>query len=115
MSDTGAGKFAVLTDTRRSPHAALQPVPMDSVKMKDGSATSLVDPQQFAGYGAKGDSGTVLLKANGLHLELQIDKEHPIGAMSASGLKDIIAESALTTSRRDEPKIAKASIGSSKV
>jgi malate synthase len=77
-----------------------------AVKMKDGPVTSLADPKQFAGYGADGGNGTVLLKANGLHLELQIDKEHPIGSMSASGLKDIIAESAITTIQDCEDSVA---------
>ena len=38
-----------------------------------------------------------LLKHNGLHIELLIDREHPIGRNDPAGLADVILESAITT------------------
>ena len=77
-----------------------------SVILNNGSETGLADPGQFAGYGESGEARTVLLKSNGLHLELQLDKEDAIGRMSSSGLKDVMAESALTTIQDCEDSVA---------
>ncbi len=41
--------------------------------------------------------GGVLLKHNGLHVELVIDRDHPIGKNDPLGIADVILESALTT------------------
>ncbi len=65
--------------------------------LSDGSTTDLARPGQFAGYQRNAETLVVLLKNNGLHVELQIDPAHPIGKMSASGLKDVMLESAVTT------------------
>ncbi|HEV7693613.1 MAG TPA: malate synthase G [Hyphomonadaceae bacterium] len=59
---------------------------------------SLKDPSALVGY--RGDpsypSG-LLFRHNGLHIELVIDRNHPVGKTSHSGLADVILESALTT------------------
>jgi malate synthase len=57
----------------------------------------LKDASQLAGYlpGIR-DPRSVLLANNGLHLELQIDRSHPVGATHAAGVKDIQMESAMT-------------------
>jgi malate synthase len=41
--------------------------------------------------------GSVLLRHNGLHVELVIDRDHPIGKNDPLGIADVILESALTT------------------
>ncbi|MEM7058428.1 MAG: malate synthase G [Pseudomonadota bacterium] len=59
---------------------------------------ALADPGQFAGY--RGDASApsaVLLKNNHLHLELTIDRSHPIGGTDAAGLADVLMEAAITT------------------
>ena len=38
-----------------------------------------------------------MLQHNGLHIELKLDKQHPIGSKTPSGLCDVILESAITT------------------
>jgi malate synthase len=61
----------------------------------DGS--DLQDPEAFVGY--TGDAGaprSVLLRRHGLHVELVFDRAHPIGARSASGLADVVLESAVS-------------------
>jgi malate synthase len=59
----------------------------------------LADPGQFAGYtGELGDPNwSVLLKNHGLHIEVLIDPQSPIGKTDAAGIKDVVLESAVTT------------------
>jgi len=58
-----------------------------------GGEPDLADPGQFVGRA--GD--TLLLRHNGLHIELVIDRAHPIGRTDPAGLADIVLEAALTT------------------
>ncbi len=53
----------------------------------------LADPGQLV---ARRDKG-LLLRGNGLNIELVIDRAHPIGATDKAGIADVILESALTT------------------
>ncbi|MEY4160166.1 MAG: hypothetical protein RLZZ136_787 [Pseudomonadota bacterium] len=50
--------------------------------------------------------GGLLFVHNGLHIELVIDREHPIGRTEMDGIADIILESALTTIADLEDSIA---------
>lgn len=78
-----------------------------SVSLSDGRKTELRDSMKLAGY--KGDAanpGAVLLRNNGLHFEIQIDRGHPIGQTDAAGVKDIVMEAALTTIMDCEDSVA---------
>lgn len=69
--------------------------------------TMLADAAQFAGFNCEGDQLTELcLKHNGLHVILQIDREHPIGKASSAGIKDVILESAITTIQDFEDSVS---------
>ena len=64
----------------------------------DADGTYLIDGNQFAGYlGEEANPTSLLFKNNGLHIELQIDREDSVGKSSSSGVKDVILESAVTT------------------
>jgi len=68
------------------------------VALKDGSQTGLKEADKFVAF--QGNAATphaVLLKNNGLHFEIQIDRESPIGQTDAAGVKDVLMEAAITT------------------
>jgi malate synthase len=48
----------------------------------------------------------VALCHNGLHIEIQIDRSHAVGATDAAGVKDVCLESALTTIQDCEDSVA---------
>jgi malate synthase len=71
-------------------------------------STGLASPEKFAGY--RGELGSpnwsVLLVNHGLHIEILIDPESPIGRTDAAGIKDVILESAVTTIMDFEDSVA---------
>ncbi len=67
----------------------------------------LADPSLLVGYQGNPDSPAALLFLhNGLHVEIAIDRRHPIGSQHPAGVKDIILESAVTTIMDCEDSVA---------
>ena len=77
------------------------------VALPDGQISSLAEPDQFRGYlGEVEAPSSILLRHNGLHIEIQIDPGSPIGATDKAGVKDVVLESALTTIQDCEDSVA---------
>jgi len=77
------------------------------ITLRDSSQTTLANPSQLIGFkGEAQNPSVILLKNNGLHLELQIDHHHPIGQADKAGLKDVVLEAALTTIMDCEDSVA---------
>jgi malate synthase len=62
-------------------------------------SAELASPEKFAGYSGElgSPSWSVLLVNHGLHIEILIDPESPVGKTDAAGIKDVVLESAITT------------------
>ena len=66
--------------------------------LQDGSVSALAEPSQFAGYvGDTASPSAVLLRNNGLHIDIAIDRSHPVGRDDAAGVRDVVVEAAMTT------------------
>ena len=76
--------------------------------IKNGALVpALVDPSRLAGWtGSQDAPDVVLLKHNGLHAEIHIDRNHPIGRDDKAGVADVMMESALSTIMDMEDSVA---------
>jgi malate synthase len=63
-----------------------------------GKLVGLANPSQFVGYrGNPSEPRSILLKHNGLHVEIQIDDRNYIGRADIAGVADVLLEAAITT------------------
>ncbi|TCO76181.1 malate synthase G [Chromatocurvus halotolerans] len=73
----------------------------------NGATCQLHFPAQFIGYrGSQGEPSSILLKHNGLHADILIDRDSEIGATDAAGVRDVVLESAVTTIQDCEDSVA---------
>jgi malate synthase len=98
------GKFSDVTQFSLSETGGAKRL---SARLKDGSDAGLAEPQKFVGFKTKeGELANILLKNNELHIEVQIDRNHPIGKLHPAGVKDVILEAAVTTIQDCEDSVA---------
>lgn len=76
-------------------------------KLKDGGESGLQTPELFIGYNGHAEApSSLLFLHNGLHIDILIDKNSPIGSQDPAGVKDIILEAALSTIMDCEDSVA---------
>ncbi|WP_018923244.1 malate synthase G [Salsuginibacillus kocurii] len=77
------------------------------ITLEDKKVTELKDPAAFIGYsGEESEPASILFQNHQLHIELQIDEEHPIGKTDSARVKDVLIESAITTIMDCEDSVA---------
>lgn len=77
------------------------------VALLGGDSAGLKEPSQLRGFtGSASAPDAILLRHHGLHVEIQIDREHSIGATDKAGVKDVCLEAALTTIQDCEDSVA---------
>lgn len=78
-----------------------------AVTLNSGDVVTLERAEQLLGYlgGAKKPK-SILLKNNGLHIEIQFDSSHYVGQDDAAGIKDLYLESAISTIQDCEDSVA---------
>lgn len=77
------------------------------VILQGDKTTSLAQPEKFAGFlGDAANPTGILLKNNGLHVEIQIDPSSHVGKDDPAGIKDVLMEAAVTTIQDCEDSVA---------
>jgi len=77
------------------------------VTLENGDTATLANPELLIGY--RGDAANpeaIVFKHHGLHIEIQIDRNHPIGKQDKAGVKDVVLEAAVTTIMDCEDSVA---------
>jgi malate synthase len=78
-----------------------------AASVEGGITTTLKEEEKFVGFQGNPENPTaILLKNNGLHIEIQIDRNHPVGKTDKAGVKDIYLEAAVTTIMDGEDSVA---------
>ncbi|NHA70166.1 malate synthase G [Phycicoccus flavus] len=77
------------------------------VDLGDAAPSGLADPGGLVGWtGDAGSPDTVLLVHHGLHVEVVVDHDHPIGSDDPAGVADVVLEAAVTTIMDLEDSVA---------
>ncbi len=77
------------------------------VTLADGQTVALAAPEQWVGYTGSAEApSAVLLRHHGLHIEIAIDRDSPIGKTDPAGVNDVLLEAALTTIQDCEDSVA---------
>ena len=72
-----------------------------------GDGVPLADSSQFVGFqGAPEAPKSILLKNNGLHIDIHVNSDHPIGKDDPAHVSDITLESAMSTIMDCEDSVA---------
>ena len=77
------------------------------VRLAGGGEARLAAPEQLVGWRGEAERpGGVLIRHNGLHLEIVIDRSHNVGRDDPAGVADVLVEAALTVIQDCEDSVA---------
>ena len=79
--------------------------------LNDGSEARLQNSWQFIAYSGREAKHSLLFRNNRLHIEIQIDPDHPVGRDAAANVSDIVLEAAVTTIQDCEDSVAAVDAG----
>ncbi|MGI3777721.1 MAG: malate synthase G [Janthinobacterium lividum] len=69
-----------------------------TVTLANGATTGLRQPGRLAGHtGDRAAPTTILLRSNGLHIEVVFDRTTPVGSDDLAGISDLVMEAAVST------------------
>ena len=74
--------------------------------LANGETRQLQDAAQFVGFSGRDEKCAYLFRNNGLHIEIQVDPDHPVGRDATADVADVILESAITTIQDCEDSVA---------
>jgi malate synthase len=82
-----------------------------AIPLKSGSHASpgeaaYREADAFVGEARDGDACSYLFRHNGLHIEIQVNPDHPIGSNAPGNVSDVVLESAITTIQDCEDSVA---------
>ncbi len=104
MTGLETGSFSDVTQFSLK---AVQDAQQLRATLADGSEVGLADPSKFVGFTQNnGELTAILLRNHGLHIEIRIDRAHPVGREHPAGVYDVILESAITTIQDCEDSVA---------
>lgn len=99
-----SGSFA---DVTRFSLKAIEGKQQLRARLSDGGEVGLADADKFVGFAQDGEElRAILFRNNGLHIEVQLDREHPVGKAHPADVVDVILESAITTIQDCEDSVA---------
>jgi malate synthase len=72
-----------------------------------GASSPLGEPGSFAGYrGDPSAPSSILVRNHGLHIDLIVDRAHPVGSADQAGIADVVLEAAVTCIMDCEDSVA---------
>lgn len=75
--------------------------------LNEDKQIGLQEPSQFVGFqGQENSPSSIVLRHNGLHIEILIDPDHPVGKADRAGVCDVLLEAAVTTIMDCEDSVA---------
>lgn len=77
-----------------------------TVRLAGGTSSALARPAQFVGFSGGKEPSSILLLNNSLHVEICIDRNHPVGRNHPAGVSDVVLEAAITTIADMEDSVA---------
>jgi malate synthase len=81
-------------------------IPLKSGSHADQDEAAYREADAYVGEARDGDKCSYLFRNNGLHIEIQVNPDHPIGSDAPGNVSDVVLESAITTIQDCEDSVA---------